>query len=139
VRYLDRRGGVLVGVIDGAARVLHDDELTIKPATVRALVDRTLPDCRALPLRRLTASGSTNALFRLGEDLLLRLPAAPAARRPSSRRPLVGASLPVRVPTVIAVRTPVGAGRAGRPKPAPWPEQARQPQPGLVQHLGHVG
>ena len=97
-------------MIDGVARVLHDDELTIRRSTVRALVDRTLPGCRALPLRRLTASGSTNALFRLGEELLVRLPRRPggAATIVKEARwlPLVGAGLPVRVPAMVAVGEP---------------------------------
>lgn len=97
-------------MIDGVARVLHDDELTIEEPTVRALVDRTLPGCRALPLRRLTASGSTNALFRLGEDLLARLPRQPGGSTTIFKEarwlPLVGARLPVRVPAVVAVGEP---------------------------------
>ena len=101
---------VLVGGIGGVAGVLHDDELTIKRATVRALVDRTVPGCRALPLRRLRASGSTNALFRLGDDLLVRLPRQPGGSanivKEARWLPMVGARLPVRVPAVVAVGEP---------------------------------
>ena len=101
---------MLAGVIDGVVRVLHDDELTIKRSTVRALVDRTLPGCRALPLRRLLASGSTNALFRLGEDLLVRRPRRPGGSATILKEahwlPQVGARLPVRVPAVVAVGEP---------------------------------
>ena len=97
-------------MIGGVARVLHDDELTIKRSTVRALVGRTLPDCRALPLRRLTASGSTNALFRLGDDLLVRVPRQPGGTvtivKEARWLPLVGTRLPVRVPTVVVVGEP---------------------------------
>lgn len=108
--YLGRHGGVHAGVIDGVARALHGDELTIRLSTVRALVDRTLPGCRALPLRRLPASGSTNALFRLGEDLLVRLPRRPGGSATILKEvrwlPRVAAWLPVRVPVVVAVGEP---------------------------------
>lgn len=57
--------------------MLHDDEIPIDAVLVRALVDRTMPHHADLPVRRLDSSGSTNALFRLGEDLLVRLPRQP--------------------------------------------------------------
>jgi hypothetical protein len=57
-----------------APEVLHHDELKIDLPLVRALVDPAHPDLAALPLRQLEASGSTNALFRLGDNLLVRLP-----------------------------------------------------------------
>ncbi len=89
---------------------LHDDELTIEPATVRALVDRTLPDAGALPLRRLAASGSSNALFRLGDELLVRLPRQPGGSATITKEarwlPLVGPRVPVAVPEVVVVGEP---------------------------------
>ena len=42
------------------------DELAIDARLVRALVDRAMPQYAHMPIRRLTSSGSTNALFRLG-------------------------------------------------------------------------
>ena len=89
---------------------LHDDELTIDPATVRALVDRTVPDAVQLPLRRLVASGSDNALFRLGEELLVRVPRQPGGSATIVKEarwlPLVARLLPVPVPEVLAVGEP---------------------------------
>ncbi len=89
---------------------LHEDELTIEPATVRALVDRTLPDAAGLPLRPLTASGSDNALFRLGDELLVRLPRQPGGSASIGKEarwlPLIAPLLPVPVPEVLAVGEP---------------------------------
>ena len=48
---------------------LHDDELAIDLPLVRALVDGLDPTYAALPLCPLAESGSSNVLFRLGEDL----------------------------------------------------------------------
>ena len=56
---------------------LHEDELEIDLPLVRALVDRARPDLAGRLLRPLDTSGSSNALFRLGDDLLVRLPRQP--------------------------------------------------------------
>jgi len=61
-------------------------------------------------LHRLASSGSTNALFRLGGDLLVRLPRRPggsaAIVKEAEWLPVVGPSLPVSVPDVVAVFEP---------------------------------
>lgn len=89
---------------------LHDDELAIDLPLVRGLVDRTLPGCASLPLRPLDRSGSSNALFRLGDELLVRLPRQPGGSEDIEKEarwlPLVGPLLPVAVPEVVAVGEP---------------------------------
>ncbi len=64
----------MTGGIGTAPNVLRDDELVIEVHVVRALVDRALPECAPLPLSPLGSSGFNNALFRLGDGLLVRLP-----------------------------------------------------------------
>jgi aminoglycoside phosphotransferase (APT) family kinase protein len=90
--------------------VLHDDEIPIDAALVRALVNRARPDYRDLPIRQLDASGSSNALFRLGEDLLVRLPRQPGGSATIAKEarwlPVLAPSLPVQIPEVIAVFEP---------------------------------
>lgn len=92
------------------ARVLHSDEIPIDTALVRALVARSLPHHAATPVRRLAASGSTNVLFRLGDELLVRLPRQPggsaAIRKEATWLPVVRPRLPVAVPEVVAVCGP---------------------------------
>ncbi len=99
-----------VGLTSGVAGVLHDDEIPIDAGLVRALVDRAMPHYAELPVRRLDSSGSTNALFRLGEDLLIRLPRQPggsaAIAKEAKWLPVLGPSLPVGVPEVVAVFGP---------------------------------
>jgi aminoglycoside phosphotransferase (APT) family kinase protein len=94
----------------GVTGVLHDDEIPIDVGLVRALVDRAMPHYVDLPVRRLNSSGSTNALFRLGEDLLVRLPRQPggsaAIAKEAKWLPVLGRSLPVGVPEVVAVFGP---------------------------------
>jgi aminoglycoside phosphotransferase (APT) family kinase protein len=89
---------------------LHDDELPIDVDLVRALVDRDLPQYSGLPLRPLGASGSTNALYRLGEELLVRLPRQPGSGAGITKEArwchLVGQHLPVDVPEIEAIGEP---------------------------------
>jgi len=89
---------------------LHEDELPVDLALVRALVDDQLPAYASLPLHRLAASGSDNALFRLGDDLLVRVPRQPGGSRTIAREarwlPVVAPLLPVPVPEVVAVGAP---------------------------------
>ncbi|HET7356131.1 MAG TPA: phosphotransferase [Nocardioidaceae bacterium] len=89
---------------------LHDGELLIDVPLVRALVDRDLPGCASLPLRPLAASGSSNALFRLGDELLVRLPRQPGGSAAIAKEarwlPVVAPLLPVPVPEVVIVGEP---------------------------------
>lgn len=90
--------------------VLHDDEIPIDTGLVRALIDRAMPRYRDLLVRPLDSSGSSNALFRLGDDLLIRLPRQPDESATIAKEarwlPLLASSLPVEVPEVIAVLEP---------------------------------
>jgi aminoglycoside phosphotransferase (APT) family kinase protein len=92
------------------AGVLHDDEIPIDTGLVRALVDRAMPHYVGLPVRRLDSSGSSNALFRFGENLLVRLPRQPGGSVTIAKEakwlPVLGPSLPVGVPEVVAVFEP---------------------------------
>ena len=90
--------------------VLHDDEIPIDSGVVRALVARAMPQCVGLSVRRLPSSGSSNALFRLGEDLLVRLPrqrgGSAAIEKEAKWLPVIGPLLPVAVPEVVGVFAP---------------------------------
>src|SRR6476646_3598083 len=66
-----------VGLSPGVDRALHCNEIPIDIELVRTMVDRVMPDYADAPVRRLASSGSTNALFRLGDELLVRLPRQP--------------------------------------------------------------
>ena len=56
---------------------MHDDELSVDDALVRRLLRGSTPHLADLPLRRLATSGSSNLLFRLGDELLVRVPRQP--------------------------------------------------------------
>lgn len=89
---------------------LHKNEIAIDTALVRRLVDSEFAQYSALPLTRLDASGSTNVLFRLGDDLLVRLPRQPggsvAIDKEQRWLPQIGRHLPVAVPEIVALGEP---------------------------------
>jgi aminoglycoside phosphotransferase (APT) family kinase protein len=89
---------------------LHDNEIPIDIDLVRKLVDTQLPQYAVLSLSRLEKSGSPNVLFRLGDDLLVRLPRQPggSAGIDKERRwlPKIGHRLPVAVPEIVAPGKP---------------------------------
>lgn len=98
------------------SRVLHDDELAIDLRLVRRLVDGLDDTYADLPLTPLAASGSSNALFRLGEDLVVRLPRQPGGSESIAKEArwagVLAPALPVAVPHVVHV----GAPSAGYPE-----------------------
>jgi aminoglycoside phosphotransferase (APT) family kinase protein len=53
---------------------MHADELPIDEALVRALLAEQFPDWAGLSLERVPSSGTDNALYRLGADMVVRLP-----------------------------------------------------------------
>jgi aminoglycoside phosphotransferase (APT) family kinase protein len=99
-----------VGLGPWMARALHSDEIPIDAELVRRLVGRRMPAHADAPIRRLTSSGSTNALFRLGDELLVRLPRQPGGSASISKEavwlPVLRPLLPVAVPEVVAVFEP---------------------------------
>ena len=99
-----------MGLSPGVAQALHSDEIPIDADLVRGLVGRAMPAYANAPVRRLASSGSTNALFRLGEDLLVRLPRQPGGSATISKEatwmPVLAPLLPVSVPDVVAVFEP---------------------------------
>jgi len=89
---------------------MHDDEIDVDDDLVRSLLGTLSPSYAVLPLRRLDRTGSTNALFRLGDDLLVRVPRQPDRSGTIDKEarwlPYVARGLPVPVPDVVAVGDP---------------------------------
>ncbi|MDT0262432.1 phosphotransferase [Jatrophihabitans lederbergiae] len=56
---------------------MHDDDLPITDKLVRTLLRRDAPALADRPLQRLDVAGSSNVLYRLGDDLAVRLPRQP--------------------------------------------------------------
>lgn len=89
---------------------LHHDELAVDVHHVRQLVDQSLPQYAHLPLQSLTSSGSSNALFRLGNALLVRVPRQPggstAIEKEARWLPAVAQCVTTGIPEIVAVGEP---------------------------------
>ncbi|MFD2473322.1 aminoglycoside phosphotransferase family protein [Amycolatopsis silviterrae] len=90
----------------------------IDEALVQRLLTAQFPAWAALPLTRLDPAGSDNVIYRLGDDLSVRLPrgewAAGQAEKESRWLPRLAPHLPVPIPE------PVALGRPGEGYPWHW-------------------
>ncbi|MCX4831492.1 aminoglycoside phosphotransferase family protein [Streptomyces sp. NBC_01016] len=99
-------------------RKLHQDEPDIDEDLVRALVDEQFPQWAELPLKYVDSHGTQNVLYRLGEELVVRLPRqdgiVPELAGARQWLPYLAARLPVPVPEQVA------EGEPGHGFPWPW-------------------
>lgn len=97
---------------------MHADEIAIDNETVRRLVAAQLPDWAALPVQRLPPIGTDNQLFRLGDDLLVRLPRIPG---PAETVGFEHTWLPRLAEHLsVAIPAPVALGEPGEGYPYAW-------------------
>ena len=97
---------------------MHVDELDIDVALVGRLLAAQFPEWADLPLAAVRPRGTDNALYRLGEELVVRLP-----RREQNVEPLEKECrwLPVLAPLLpLAVPVPVAVGEPGAGYPFMW-------------------
>jgi len=97
---------------------LHDGELPIDAALVARLLAAQFPRLGELPIRAAPSTGTVHAIYRVGDDLCVRLPrlarwGAHLATE-ASWLPRLAPSLPLAVPE------PVGLGRPTAAYPSVW-------------------
>jgi aminoglycoside phosphotransferase (APT) family kinase protein len=101
-----------------AAGPMPAAEVHIDPRLVRRLIDAQFPQWSGLPLRSVATIGWDNALFRLGTELVVRVPrrqlGADCLAIEHRWLPEIAPRLPIRVPT------PVGRGEPAEGYPWPW-------------------
>jgi aminoglycoside phosphotransferase (APT) family kinase protein len=89
---------------------MHADELEIGDALVQRLLAAQFPAWADLPLRRVEPRGTVNAIFRLGDQLAVRLPRRDGPTVPGSKEfdwlPKLAPLLPVEVPRPLAQGRP---------------------------------
>jgi len=101
-----------------AAGRAADPRPAIDAALARRLVDTQFPQWAELPLELLDPAGSDHVIYRLGEDLSVRLPrhagAIRQARKESEWLPRLAPHLPLAIPV------PAGVGEPDFGYPWPW-------------------
>ncbi len=109
---------------------MHADELETDAALVRRLLAAQFPQWAELPIERVPSSGTDNALYRLGADMVVRLPrihwAVGAVAKERRWLPRLAEHLPVAIPVPLAKGTP-GEGYPWEWGVYPWLEGENPP------------
>ncbi len=96
---------------------MHADEFEIDLALVQRLVAKQFPDWADLPLNPVPSAGTDNALYRLGNDMVVRLPridwAVENVNKEFKWLPKFAPYLPVSIPSPLAKGIPTAD--------YPWP------------------
>ena len=89
---------------------MHADEVHTDVALVRRLLRAQFPDWADLPIERVPSAGTDNALYRLGDDMVVRLPRIGWATGQAEieRQWLLRLAplLPLAIPVPLAIGTP---------------------------------
>ncbi|WP_203138684.1 aminoglycoside phosphotransferase family protein [Microbacterium sp. JZ31] len=101
---------------------------------VRKLVREQFPQWSTLPVSPVTDAGNDHRVFRLGEDLIVRVPAdvdyVPQVRKEQAWLPKLAPQVSLPIPRVV------GRGRPSEIFPAPWSIyswiEGRRPDPGRL-------
>lgn len=93
-----------------SASPMHADEVHLDASLVRRLLAAQFPQWADLPLKRFPSTGTVNALFRLGDDMAVRMPRVPAGADDVEKEhhwlPRLAPLLPLRVPEILALGAP---------------------------------
>ncbi|WP_405801969.1 aminoglycoside phosphotransferase family protein [Streptomyces sp. NBC_01506] len=120
---------------------MHADEVPTDVALVRRLLAAQFPHWAELPVEPFPSTGTVNAVYRLGDDMTVRLPRIEGGVEDLAKEnrwlPWLAPQLPVPVPVVL-----LGAGTPAEGYPWPWsvyrrldgahPEAGRLSQPGAL-------
>ncbi len=89
---------------------MHDDEVDTDADLVRRLLASQHPQWADRPIERVPSAGTDNAMYRLGDDLAVRLPrihwAVDAVVKEQRWLPVLAPHLPLAVPLPVAVGEP---------------------------------
>lgn len=101
---------------------MHGDQVDITAETVADLVAAQFPKWRDCPVRAFTSHGTVNALFRLGDEIILRFPLQPSLDA-ELRGALIGEqanALNIASQVPLPVPEPLAFGEPGESYPGPW-------------------
>ncbi|WP_328558671.1 aminoglycoside phosphotransferase family protein [Streptomyces coelicoflavus] len=115
-----------------SSRQAHRGPYDLDDRLVRRLVEGRFPQWTGLPVRRHPSGGTVNAMYRLGEDMVVRLPLVEGgvADVATEREwlPRLSPLLPTAVPEVL--------GEGGPAEDYPWPWSVYRWLPGEIPEAG---
>jgi aminoglycoside phosphotransferase (APT) family kinase protein len=89
---------------------MHDNEIHIDKQLVQQLLNAQFPQWASLPITPIQSAGTDNALYRLGNDMCIRLPRIPAAalyiKKEQQLLPQLAPRLPLAVPVLLSKGNP---------------------------------
>ena len=89
---------------------MHEDELDLDAALVQRLLRAQMPQWADLPITRIASSGTDNAMFRLGAEMVVRMPrverAVPRLDNEQKWMPVLAPHLPFATPALLAKGEP---------------------------------
>src|SRR5690606_41789638 len=95
---------------------MHDDEMLTDADLARRLLAEQCPEWAGLPLRQVRHHGTDHDVYRVGDDLSLRLPrtawAAAQAEKEARLVPLLAPHVTLRLPVVHALGRPTSFYRS---------------------------
>ncbi len=90
----------------------HEDELRVDIALARRLIEKQFPEFADLPIAELEEHGTDHTLYRLGDDMVMRLPIRNQPNHQALREaewvPFLAPQLPLELPRQIAIGEPDG-------------------------------
>ncbi|PSM43395.1 phosphotransferase [Streptomyces dioscori] len=97
---------------------MNPDELDIDETLVGRLVAEQFPEWAGLSVERVVSAGTDNAMYRLGDDMVVRLPRRPGGAGQAEKEQRWLPKLAPRLP--LAVPVPLAAGAPGQGYALPW-------------------
>ncbi|WP_328302848.1 aminoglycoside phosphotransferase family protein [Streptomyces sp. NBC_00435] len=97
---------------------MHVGEPDIDTALVTRLIAGQFPRWASLPVERVDSAGTSNAMYRLGRDMVVRLPRTPGSAADVRTEQVWLRRLAPGLP--VAVPVPLGTGLAAEGYPWPW-------------------
>ena len=92
---------------------MHANEIKTSVEVIKRLLDEQFPHWAELPIKPVSSAGTDNALYRLGDDMVVRMPrinwAIEQVERDHQWLPRLAPGLPLKIPTPLAIGRP-GAG-----------------------------
>lgn len=101
---------------------MHPDQIPISPEMVRRMVGAQFPQWSNLPVTEVSSAGTVNALYRVGSELVARLPLQPGdvEAKWAELSEEIDAAERLLAVAPVATPEPVATGEPMHPYPLPW-------------------